>query len=253
MADVSRVNDWKRIEREIQSPGYQRMLHDLSGKHQVMSRFDSWRDVLEYMRKGISDDPTKDRILRIIFLAHRSDQNAHWRTILMAIFWPALISIHWQKRHWDADLEERWQNIVWTFLKVICRLDPDRRRERIVQKVFNDTVHYLHVDYRRRWAKTGPETTLETDEFAELEGDADIDYDQIERHLYEENEIQRLRFHREAYRLSEEDFLLLIGTRVYGQSLSAYAKATGLNYQAAKKRRQRAEIAIQKFEENQSA
>ena len=60
-------------------------------------------------------------------------------------------------------------------------------------------------------------------------------------------EIQRLREHMEAGRISEADFLLLVGTRVYGKSVADYARETGLDYQVAKKRRQRAEAVISRF------
>jgi len=39
--------------------------------------------------------------------------------------------------------------------------------------------------------------------------------------------------------LKEEDYLLLLGTEVYGRSLQNEARMMGLSYEAAKKRRQR--------------
>jgi len=61
-------------------------------------------------------------------------------------------------------------------------------------------------------------------------------------------EIKRLKEHMQAGRITEADFFLLVGTRVYGRSIAHYARAVGLNYQVAKKRRQRAEAAIRRFE-----
>lgn len=252
MADSSRTCEWTRIESEIQGLGYQRMLHELTRDHLAMRQFVTWTEVIIFMRKGGSDDPEKDRILRGIFQAHCADQNPRWRTVLLAIFWPALISIHWQKRHWDADAENRWQNIIWTFLRVICRLNPALRPERLVQKIFNDTVHYLHDEYRCQWEKSTSEAVMDPEDMSELQGEADIDYAAIESRLSQSKEIEQLRAHYEANRLREEDFLLLIGTRVYGESMSDYAKAAGLNYQTAKKRRQRAESLIRKFEKENS-
>ncbi len=72
-----------------------------------------------------------------------------------------------------------------------------------------------------------------------------IDFARIE--LREAQE--RLREHLNAGRITEADFLLLIGTRVYGKSVADCARETGLDYQVAKKRRQRAEAAIGRFEE----
>ena len=54
--------------------------------------------------------------------------------------------------------------------------------------------------------------------------------------------------HLDAGRITEPDFLLLVGTRLYGQSISEYARNAGLKAEAAKKRRQRAEAAIRSHE-----
>jgi len=76
-----------------------------------------------------------------------------------------------------------------------------------------------------------------------------IDFAGIELREAQEIEINRLREHFEADRITEADFLLLIGTRVYGKSVADYAREAGLDYQVAKKRRQRAEAVIRRFEE----
>jgi hypothetical protein len=65
----------------------------------------------------------------------------------------------------------------------------------------------------------------------------------------QELEIRRLREHQEAGRITEADYLLLVGTRVYGKPVVDYAREMGLAYQTAKKRRQRAEAAIRRFQE----
>ncbi len=75
-----------------------------------------------------------------------------------------------------------------------------------------------------------------------------VDLPGIELRQAQELEIQRLREHMEAGRLSEADCLLLVGTRVYGQSIADYARVAGLDYQVPKKRRQRAEAALGRFQ-----
>ena len=64
----------------------------------------------------------------------------------------------------------------------------------------------------------------------------------------QELEIRRLREHVEAGRITEADYLLLVGTRVYGKPVADYAREKGLAYQAVKKRRQRVEAVIRGFE-----
>ena len=217
-----------------------------------MRQFGTWRDVVAFMRCGTSDDPRKDEVLRPIFETHTDDGDPRWRTILLVIFWPGLESIHFQKRGWDQDSDERWQNIVWTFLHVLCRVDVRRRPDRLVQKVFNDTVHHLYDEYRRAWNRAKREVATDPEEINALAGGIEgIDLAEIERRELQEIEIKRLREHAEAGRISGVDFLLLVGTRVYGKSIADYAREAGLAYQVAKKRRQRAEAAIRCFEEEQ--
>ena len=246
----SEGNDLERLVRELQGAAYQVLLGRLQSAYLFLLRFQTWADVIAFMRSGTSADPRKDEVLRPILVAHGEDQDQRWRVVLLVVFWPALRSIHRQKRRWDADPDERWQNITWTFLQVLCRIDVKRRPDRLVQKVFNDTVHHLYDEYRRTWSRTNREFTAEPEELEELAGGvAGIDFAGIELREAQEIEIERLREHLVAGRISEPDFLLLVGTRIYGQSVADYAREAGLAYQVAKKRRQRAEAAIRRVEE----
>jgi hypothetical protein len=249
VAIPSRDQDRERLEQELQTGEYQKLLRTLQKKEPFLRQFSTWADVIAFMRNGTSTDPRKDEVLRPIFTAHAGDEDPRWRAVLLAIFWPGLESIHYQKRGWDADPDERWQNITWTFLQVLCRIDVTRRPDRLVQKVFNDTVHHLHDEYRRAWNRTNREFTAEPEEIDALAGGVEgIDFAAVELREAQEIEINRLREHLDAGRITEADFLLLVGTRVYGQSLADYAREAGLDYQVAKKRRQRAEAVIRRFE-----
>jgi hypothetical protein len=245
----SERNDREQLEQDLHSNAYQALLHQLQRTHLFFRCFRTWADVIAFMRDGTSTDPRKDEVLRPIFQAHLEDRDSRWRSILLVIFWPGLESIHFQKRGWDPDPDERWQNIVWTFLRILCRVDVRRRPDRLVQKVVNDTVHHLYDEYRRAWDRASHEIAVDTEEIESLAGGAEgIDTSDIELREAQENEIERLRQHMDAGRITEADFLLLVGTRVYGKSVADYAREVGMNYQAAKKRRQRAEAVIRRFE-----
>lgn len=249
MASVARDRERTRLEQEIQTEDYQHLLEKLQRNEPFLRQFRTWADVITFMRSGTSTDPRKDDILRPIFEAYAWDEDARWRMILLVIFWPGLTSIHFQKCSWDADPHERWQNVAWTFLQVVSRVDVTRRPNRLVQKVFNDTVHYLHQEYRRLWNRANHELPTDPKLVEALAGGVEgVDLPGIELRQAQEIEIQRLRGHMEAGRLSEADFLLLVGTRVYETSVADYARAMSLDYQVAKKRRQRAEAAIGRFE-----
>jgi hypothetical protein len=244
-----RDEDRERLEQDLQASAYQALLRKLQREHLFFRSFRTWADVIAFMRNGTSTDPRKDEVLRPIFATHAEDEDPRWRAVLLAIFWPGLESIHFQKRGWDADPDECWQNITWTFLQVLCRIDVKRRPDRLVQKVYNDTVHHLHDEYRRTWKRANREFTAEPEEIDALAGGTEgIDTAGIELREAQEIEINRLREHLEANRITEADFLLLIGTRVYGKSVAEYAREAGLDYQVAKKRRQRAEAVIRRFE-----
>ena len=249
MARVSRDQDCARLERELQTDDYQHLLRTLQQHAPFLRQFRTWAAVIGFMRHGTSDDPRKDELLRPIFSAHAQDQDARWRTILLVIFWPGLLSMHARKHHWDADPHERWQNIVWIFLQVVCRVNVTQRPHRLVQKVFNDTLHRLYDEYRRSWTRMHREIAMDLEELEALAGGIEsTDIAGIELREAQAREIERLREHMEAGRISEADCLLLIGTRVYGHSVADYARVVGLDYQVAKKRRQRAEAVIGRFE-----
>jgi len=246
MAYASRDRDREQLEQEIQEPSYQGLLRRLQEDEPFLRRFGDWAEVLTYMREGTSQDPRKDDVLRPIFRAHRKDGDARWRTVLLAIFWPGLASIHRQKRTWDPDPEELWQNVQWTFLRVICRVDVDRRPNRLVQKVVNDTIHDLYEEYQRTWERTNPERRWD-DEIHVLAVGHGIDFDRIALEELRVAELKSLRAHFTAGNLSEADYLLLVGMRVYGESVADYARRARLGYEAAKKRRQRAEATLRRL------
>lgn len=249
MAQARHEQDLERLQKQLEQADFRWLLAGLRQANPAFTRFQTWLDVVQFMRTGDSRDRRKDDILRAIFESHQGDRDPRWRTILLVIFWPALRSILKRKARWDNDPEEFWQNINWTFLRVIHRLDPRLRPYGLVQKVFNDTVHHLWEHYRGQYARTSREEATAPEDLADLAGAVDdIDYEAIGLRLAQEAEIRRLRAHLDSGQLSEEDYLLLVGTRVYGQSAAEYAREHGLDYELMRKRRLRAEAAIRKHE-----
>lgn len=245
-------DDYKRLARELQRDSYQELLQEFHRASPFLKRFDTWADVVDFMRTGTSDDPENDEVLRPILSVHQRSGDHRLRTVLLVIFWPGLRSLFWQKSHWDPDHHERWGRVVWTFLEVVCRLDPRRRSRRLVQKLINDTVYHLHRAYRRDWDEAEFAPPMDPDLLEALAGGVEhVDFAIIDERDAQEAEIKRLRTHVDAGRISEADFLILVGTRVYGQPLAEYVREHGLSYEAAKKRRLRAEAAIRRQERNQ--
>ena len=241
--------DYEHLERELSKSEYVRLLWRLQRVAPFLDRFDTWADVIAFMRAGTSDDPRKDKVLRPILRTHAQNSDHRCRTILLVIFWPGLQSIFWQKAGWDPDHHERLQRVVWTFLEVVCRLDLRRRPRRLVQKLINDTVNRLYRQYKRDWNQAALAPSMDPGLLEALAGGVEhIDFAIFEERDVQEAEIARLRAHMEGGRIGEADFLLLVGTRVYGQALADYVREHDLDYEAAKKRRQRAEATICRHE-----
>jgi hypothetical protein len=74
-----------------------------------------------------------------------------------------------------------------------------------------------------------------------------VDLAGIERREIRDMATRRLREWLAEGTLTQTDFLLLIGTRVYGAPLKRVARHLGLGYEAAKKRRQRSEAVLRKL------
>ena len=216
-------------------------------------------DVIAFMWAGTSTDPRKDEILRSIIKAYAKDQDTRWHVVILVMFLPGLENLHAQKRRWDPDPEDLWSNIMWTAIEVLSRIDLNRRPDRLVQKIYNDTFHRLYERYLGIWARLGRETPVDWDELVKL---SDIEEAKAHAGIFDcinffthgfreekENEISQLRGHKEAGRITEADFLLLVATKVYDNSIAEYASRTGLSYETAKKRRQRAEAVICAFSE----
>jgi len=221
------------------------MLRSLQQQEPFLTRFDSWLAVIEFMQEEPSHESTKDQVLRSILCAHKKDKDPRWRTILLVMFWPALESLHSKRSKWDDNLDELWQNILWTFLKVICMIDFENRSHRLIQKLISQTAHRLHDEYQRLWKRSEREIPVEREELEELAGGVEgIDIDAIEAREAQEAEVENLRSHVESGTIRESDLKLLAATRIYGQRLVDYAREAGIPYEYARRRRLQVEAKI---------
>jgi hypothetical protein len=247
MAGGSRERDRERLARQIE--GYSALLARLKETAGVFRRFSAWSEVVAFMREGTSEDPLKEDVLLAIFRALAEGGDPRWQAILLVIFWPGLESVFNQKRGWDKDEEERWQNVTWAFVQAVSKLDVARRTDRIVQRVINSTIHRLHDEYRRVWDRAGRETATDPERIGTLpRASEEPAFEEIELRSDREAEVERFRRHMEAGRISEDDFRLLVETRVGGKSAAQFARDNGMSPALARQRRLRAETAIRRGE-----
>lgn len=250
MSCASRDKDRAHLEREIRGRSCQELLDELQ-RDGFLREFPTWPDVLRFMHSKGEDETAKDGIIRAVLHRRSGGDDPRWQTILLLTFWPGLESILWQNRSRNPDLLDRWQDVVCAFMAAASRLDVEKRADRLASKLFNDTVHRLRDMYRYREKATVDNTAVDPDQLPGLAGTAECRslelVDIADEHAALSDHLSHLI---RAGSLSEPDLRLILDTRVNGRSLSDAAKAEGLTYEAAKKRRQRAESLIRNFGEN---
>lgn len=235
----------QQVNREIGGDDYRPLLERLRKAEPLLRRFDSWSEVVAFMQQGRSGDPGKDAILSAILRSRPVGRDRQVQTVLLAIFWPGLAAIHLRRRGWDPDPDERWQNILCAFLRVIRSRNTARRREGLACKVISNTVHRLHDLYQVRWGHEEKESPgVPEDELRSAENPG---LRRIEIQDFKEAVIRELREYLRRGKINALDFQVLLETKVHGLSLLDYAKCIGLPLATVKKRRQRAERRIRRW------
>ena len=250
MESASRQCEYESLIRELEGEQYVALLREFQGRAPLFREFERWQDVVGFMRAGTSRDPRKDAVLLRILQAHARDGDARWRTILLAIFWPGIESVCKRKGRWDSDKDRLWANAVWAFLQAVCKLDIVRRTDHLVSRIISGTIHRLHDEYSHEWRCADREIPTDPEELdgREGSGEDEIVYT-VDLHLWQEAKIAQFRGHMALGLIDEEDFHLLVATRVYGKAAAEYAREVGMSGAVARKRRQRAEALIRDFEE----
>lgn len=211
-----------------------------------LRRYESWSDVIAFMRDRAAANSLKDEVLRLILRAHAQDDDFRWRRVLLVIFWPGLMSIAHRKRHWDADdPDELWQRTFWAFHQTVCRIDINRHTSGITRWIYYKTLERLRDNYRLEWKRVKCRQDLESQLIAEMGVSAvGFDIETIVLRDEHERECRCLWRYVHAGVITESDFYLIVGTRMYGLPVSEYARRRGRKPDTVRKQRSRAEAAI---------
>lgn len=250
MLRPSRELDREQLEQQLLAGEYQELLDSLQREEPVLQVLATWADVIAFARVTSSTDPRLDSMLRAVLRRYAESRDSRCLAVLTALLWRQLDAITRWKAHWDDDPDDLWQNVVATFFRVVSRLNLDRRPARLAQKLRNDVIHDVYVGYARRWARGRRELAVAPDEIENLADARTPGLDDIlDARASCEREMQRLRAHRADGRITDPEFFLLLGTRIYGEPLAAYARRAGVKVETVKKRRQRLEARLRRLDE----
>lgn len=240
--------EWEAIKDELQTEGCRTLLANIAASCPEFQTFQSWAAAAMHIHALPADSSEKDQLLSGVFLAIQSHGTAGYQAVLLALVWPELKRIHAGKIYWDKDSENRWANVVWAFLEAVERFDPAVRTTGITRKLFNDTIHRLYKLYKSEWDLLEAELPTSPDEILN-QHDRPEEASLLAAAPESPGDfaIANLRSHLDAGRIDQLDFQLVFDTRAQGKRLADCAAESGLTYQAAKRRRTRAESLIQEF------
>jgi hypothetical protein len=218
-----------------------------------------WTEVLHFVSQKRITNPETDSLMRAIFLARHRLQNFHcrnvielhryddpcWKTILTGLFARGLAFLHRCRiRHWDQDPNELWCNLLLAFLEAVDWFDVTKHPNHIGKKIMNNAYHRLFKTYSRSW-KYDSKILFNSNAYSSLDC-GPLSFGNALVELRDAGRIHLVRLHRayEEGRITKSDFYLISRSRVFGERLKIAAARVGISYELARKRRQRAEAAI---------
>jgi len=233
------------LEAELRGAEGQRLLKEVVEEVSLPATVENWSGLAELLRGIGSEHPTHDHVLAACF-ARRDASPERVRVIetaLLALSWPMLEYVHSRKQKLDADPETRWSDVLFVFLRVIRRFNLERRNERISGKIYNDVAHDLYQTCSKRLAITEREIVHDPEEMNRMAGREEPGADESSpdrRDII----VEFLDRYRRMGVIDDIERNLLAAVLADGMCLKKAAAQAGISYEAAKKRKQRAETAI---------
>lgn len=239
----------QELEREVQSPVAEAKFLEYVARlpPEMAAGLAGWSNVRAILRALGVKTEAADPVLRPLIQMLQAADGGESAGIALYIFWFPISATC--RRFWRLDDPDRlFSQATWDLLRAIHQIDLNCRMSRIGMKIVNDVTHGVRAWYRRE-QKRFPALIVEDDEpdpYEEL-------HSHYGEHLIAEQLIDRawtvarLRALAEAGAISRADFQILLGCYVYGRPLEEMARHLGVEYQAAKKRRQRAVKKLEEF------
>jgi hypothetical protein len=241
------------MERDFPVPDLQQV-RDLGSTNPdfPVDAFHSGASLRRWTQRNDLTTEAADLCLRPILQALTVSLDTYWREVLFYLFWPDLGRTAGRLRRLDRDPDRLGSQTCWAFVQCIHRIDVEMRLSRLGLKILNDVQHDVRSSYSRDAERNrrciSVDVPLGENGRGVLSfGTSDIQYAAFDLQHDRSWAIAKLRALVRSGQLARADFLILVGCHLYGRGLEEMAARLGLNYEAAKKRRQRAVNHLNKF------
>lgn len=232
---------------EIDGRAFRPLLEEITLAHPAFEAYRSWGAVADKVCSGRPSEDDEDAMVAPLLAAYASDSDDRWGTILCAVCFRWLVSMHLPRSWWMEGPEDVWQELVVLFLDTCRRLGEKGIERGVRRRLVSDAQHRLY-DIALRGRRNAERIVGTEPSILASTVDPRMEPAAAELRMEFRERIQdfnaRLRRHLENGILGSIDHAIVVGTRVLGRSLSEQAKILGIGAEAAKKRRQRAESAM---------
>jgi hypothetical protein len=233
------------LERKLREAEFRELLHQAQHKEPALAPFSEWSDVLTFLRCRISAPDSKAHTFAAILRTYQTTRDSRWSAILLAAYWLTLVAIHMRKTRWDADPDELWQSIVAAFFSSAHNCDS--ADPRVLENLYSDVLRRLRRLYRRQWRYELRHRLMTPQSLRVVAGGGPC------AGLQEAEHCDALNFSKQRLQcwvcnrlLTPEQAAMLFFTRVAGAGLADYCRCCGLNFERARKQRQRIEAALER-------
>ena len=232
--------DSQHLHRELESESAKTHLGALKRHHPSLERHATWRALIKTMHDPSVDPKTKDNVLAILVGAQQEGPHPILGAALLLVFHPGLCRLLGRHRPSDPDAHEVWGEIHLGFLEAVQAVDVDLHAGRIARAIIRSTHNRVKLTFDRRFAFDRRRREHDFDLDERPSAAADRAMDEVERRDVFETYARLFRAACDAGVIDTDELHLVAGTIIYDRPLADYARKNGGNYEALKKRRQRA-------------
>lgn len=236
---------------EIDGRAFRPLLGEITLNHPAYAAYRSWGAVAGKVCGGRPSEQEEDALVAPLLAIYASGEDERWGTVLCAVCFRWLVSMHLPRSWWMEGPEDVWQELVVLFLDTCRRLGVKGIESGVRRRLVSDTQRRLY-DIAQRGRRAAERIAGTEPAILASAVDPRMEPHAAELRMEFRERIQdldeRLRRHLDEGTIAAIDHAIVVGTRVLGRSLTEQAALLGIGAEAAKKRRQRAERAMREAE-----